>query len=234
MGDIPGGNYIDFSTTGAAIFTSPALHIGGLSNCIVSYDGGTLNFYVKKQNNITFSMNTGVIGGFYNQSLAIIFQYDGNCYPTPDCVMNWGVPTAAWSGVFSYNFIQQSDGRLKDVTSKNRLEDDFVDLFMSLRPVEYKWKIERKKDKKHFGLIAQEVEECFKKNGYASSDYAVVNYSKHDKDEYGKTDSYSLDYNELHILTMAMTQRQERRIRELETEIEELKEIIKSINTDLR
>lgn len=229
MGDITGGNYIDFSTAGAAIFTTGALHIGGRGNCTMSYDGGTLNFYVKKQNIITFSMNTGVISNFNNVPISLILHYNGNWYPSPDCMMNWGVPNNAWSGVFSYNFIQQSDGRLKDITSKNRLDEDFVDLFMSLRPVEYKWKIEQKKDKKHFGLIAQEVEESFNKNGFASSDYAVVNYIEHDEDEYGKTDSYSLDYNELHMLTMAMTQRQERYIKELQSEVNELKQLIKQL-----
>lgn len=126
--------------------------------------------------------------------------------------------TVDWSGNVSISgqLAQSSDKDLKDNISL--IDGRYKDLFMDLKPVSYTWK-DRRDKKSHLGLVAQDVQESFDRHNIQAG---MVT-----KDQY-----YKLDYNELHMLTMMMTQKQENEIQALKQEVSELKEIIKQLTTN--
>lgn len=102
-----------------------------------------------------------------------------------------------------------SDKRIKcDITP---IEDTIKSLFMQLRPVEYNW-LKIGDDKRHFGLIAQEVEQVLNANNHISSKYGVVDeYSIFDE----KTTYKALAYTEFIPMCIKMIQMQQEEIDKL-------------------
>ena len=136
-----------------------------------------------------------------------------------------GGSTHPWYKVVTRDGMQQlSDGRFK--IDKCILNDDFYDMYMSLKPTKYKV-LHDEDSGIHFGFVAQEVEESLKTVGLDASNCSIVSCDESQSYEGGYV--YGLSYNEFIPFNTYMTQKAHRRIDELENEIKELKQIINSL-----
>lgn len=136
-----------------------------------------------------------------------------------------GGSTHPWYKVVTRDGMQQlSDGRFK--IDKCILNDDFYDMYMSLKPMKYKV-LHDEDSGIHFGFVAQEVEESLKTVGLDASNCSIVSCDESQSYEDGYV--YGLSYNEFIPFNTYMTQKAHRRINELENEIKELKQIINSL-----
>lgn len=136
-----------------------------------------------------------------------------------------GGSTHPWYKVVTREGMQQlSDGRFK--IDKCILNDDFYDMYMSLKPTKYKV-LHDEDSGIHFGFVAQEVEESLKTVGLDASNCSIVSCDESQSYEGGYV--YGLSYNEFIPFNTYMTQKAHRRINELESEIKELKQIINSL-----
>ena len=136
-----------------------------------------------------------------------------------------GGSTHPWYKVVTRDGMQQlSDGRFK--IDKCILNDDFYDMYMSLKPMKYKV-LHDEDSGIHFGFVAQEVEESLKTVGLDASNCSIVSCDESQSYEGGYV--YGLSYNEFIPFNTYMTQKAHRRIDELENEIKELKQIINSL-----
>ena len=136
-----------------------------------------------------------------------------------------GGSTHPWYKVVTRDGMQQlSDGRFK--IDKCILNDDFYDMYMSLKPMKYKV-LHDEDSGIHFGFVAQEVEESLKTVGLDASNCSIVSCDESQSYEDGYV--YGLSYNEFIPFNTYMTQKAHRRIDELESEIKELKQIINSL-----
>ena len=136
-----------------------------------------------------------------------------------------GGSTHPWYKVVTRDGMQQlSDGRFK--IDKCILNDDFYDMYMSLKPTKYKV-LHDEDSGIHFGFVAQEVEESLKTVGLDASNCSIVSCDESQSYEDGYV--YGLSYNEFIPFNTYMTQKAHRRINELEGEIKELKQIINSL-----
>ena len=133
-----------------------------------------------------------------------------------------GGSTHPWYKVVTRDGMQQlSDGRFK--IDKCILNDDFYDMYMSLKPTKYKV-LHDEDSGIHFGFVAQEVEESLKTVGLDASNCSIVSCDESQSYEGGYV--YGLSYNEFIPFNTYMTQKAHRRIDELE---KELKQIINSL-----
>lgn len=136
-----------------------------------------------------------------------------------------GGSTHPWYKVVTRDGMQQlSDGRFK--IDKCILNDDFYDMYMSLKPTKYKV-LHDEDSGIHFGFVAQEVEESLKTVGLDASNCSIVSCDESQSYEGGYV--YGLSYNEFIPFNTYMTQKAHRRIDELENEIKKLKQIINSL-----
>lgn len=136
-----------------------------------------------------------------------------------------GGSTHPWYKVVTRDGMQQlSDGRFK--IDKCILNDDFYDMYMSLKPTKYKV-LHDEDSGIHFGFVAQEVEESLKTVGLDASNCSIVSCDESQSYEGGYV--YGLSYNEFIPFNTYMTQKAHHRINELESEIKELKQIINSL-----
>ena len=136
-----------------------------------------------------------------------------------------GGSTHPWYKVVTRDGMQQlSDGRFK--IDKCILNDDFYDMYMSLKPTKYKV-LHDEDSGIHFGFVAQEVEESLKTVGLDASNCSIVSCDESQSYEDGYV--YGLSYNEFIPFNTYMTQKAHLRIDELENEIKKLKQIINSL-----
>ena len=136
-----------------------------------------------------------------------------------------GGSTHPWYKVVTRDGMQQlSDGRFK--IDKCILNDDFYDMYMSLKPTKYKV-LHDEDSGIHFGFVAQEVEESLKTVGLDASNCSIVSCDESQSYEGGYV--YGLSYNEFIPFNTYMTQKAHHRIDELENEIKKLKQIINSL-----
>lgn len=149
-----------------------------------------------------------------------------------------GGSTHPWYKVVTRDGMQQlSDGRFK--IDKCILNDDFYDMYMSLKPTKYKV-LHDEDSGIHFGFVAQEVEESLKTVGLDASNCSIVSCDESQSYEDGYV--YGLSYNEFIPFNTYMTQKAHRRIDELEKskskielleqKIELLEQKIQSLETE--
>lgn len=149
-----------------------------------------------------------------------------------------GGSTHPWYKVVTRDGMQQlSDGRFK--IDKCILNDDFYDMYMSLKPTKYKV-LHDEDSGIHFGFVAQEVEESLKTVGLDASNCSIVSCDESQSYEDGYV--YGLSYNEFIPFNTYMTQKAHHRIDELEKskskielleqKIELLEQKIQSLETE--
>lgn len=231
------GNHTDGTMTQAAI-----------TNAINNAGGGGSSYYAGK--GLYLSGSTFNIG--YNSRYSADF-YEGsnsNHYAFCPTLANNagdtyrlylggnGGSTHPWYKVVTRDGMQQlSDGRFK--IDKCILNDDFYDMYMSLKPTKYKV-LHDEDSGIHFGFVAQEVEESLKTVGLDASNCSIVSCDESQSYEDGYV--YGLSYNEFIPFNTYMTQKAHRRIDELEKskskielleqKIELLEQKIQSLETE--
>ena len=137
-------------------------------------------------------------------SLDGIIMQTGPVQPIADDSSDLGFVNRRWDDIYATNAtIQTSDSRLKESIEDSALGLSFVN---NLRPVSFKFK---DKTRKHYGLVAQEVEKVLSDNNISTTDFAPLIYDS-------KSDRYGMRYTEfVSILIKA--------VQDLSKEVEELK-----------
>lgn len=190
----------------------------------------------------------GLINGSYGITLGV------HSYTTGDYALHWEQATAdngAWfptlrPGVSNFAQLGSSARRWRAVwcnqssmntSSDRRLKEDIApmskkveNLFMDLKPVQYRFKDDYDDNRLHNGFIAQEVEEAMQKHGIEYNDFSALLKFKPEKgeepnflDENGEADyEYGLGYGEFTALNTHMIQKALNKIEELENKIKVL------------
>lgn len=169
------------------------------------------------------SMNGNkVMGIFYSSSTG---GYGVN--PDKNGERPMGSSNYKWKAVYATNgTIQTSDKNEKE--NINILDERYEKMFMEFRPVTYMWKNTNNgliHDRLHCGLIAQEVNEAAENNGLSAETFAAI--CRDDLEtptEDGRTETWGLNYGELHGIEIHMIQKALKRIEKLEAENIKLKD----------
>ena len=158
-----------------------------------------------------------------NSSLDGVFLWSGpNSNSFAFAPLNYGqnglrLGTAyyTWRAVYANNgTIQTSDERKKDIISV--LDDKYKSLFMSMKPIEFKWKDSDDDNSIHFGFGAQTTLKAIEDNNI-SEKLAIIN----SEGEY-----YSMSYTEALMLGVPVIQEHERKIQQLEKRVKELENLL--------
>ena len=140
-----------------------------------------------------------------------------------------GGDTHPWYKVVTRDGMQQlSDGRFK--IDKCILNDDFYDMYMSLKPTKYKV-LHDEDSGIHFGFVAQEVEESLKTVGLDASNCSIVSCDESQSYEGGYV--YGLSYNEFIPFNTYMTQKAHHRIDSLESQLTDALSVIESLKKEI-
>lgn len=114
-----------------------------------------------------------------------------------------------------------SDARLKHNITE--LPEELLQVYMDIQPVHFLWN-DNPNLGVQTGVIAQQVLEAFEKHNISNADYNIVTLSE-DVETYG-FQIYTVNYDFLNTITMAVVQNHEKRIKELERELERLKSMV--------
>lgn len=149
-------------------------------------------------------------------------------FPDGDGVYSCGSSGHRWRYVYASNGINTgSDEYIKDDIKSINAISSIDKFYMSLNPIQYKFKQRPNDDeipKIHFGFGARETERHLKENHFESGNYSMVTKSILDKPNFvGRTDEYSMNYLEFISLNTHMTQKAHHRIDSLESENQSLK-----------
>lgn len=149
-------------------------------------------------------------------------------FPDGDGVYSCGSSGHRWKYVYASNGINTgSDEYIKDDIKSINAISSIDKFYMSLNPIQYKFKQRPNDDeipKIHFGFGARETERHLKENHFESGNYSMVTKSILDKPNFvGRTDEYSMNYLEFISLNTHMTQKAHHRIDSLESENQSLK-----------
>lgn len=149
-------------------------------------------------------------------------------YPDGDGSYSCGSSGHRWKYVYASNGINTgSDEYIKDDIKSINTISSIDKFYMSLNPIQYKFKQRPNDDeipKIHFGFGARETERHLKENNFESENYSMVTKAILDKPNFvGRTDEYSMNYLEFISLNTHMTQKAHHRIDSLESENQSLK-----------
>lgn len=159
-------------------------------------------------------------------------------YPDGDGSYSCGSSGHRWKYVYASNGINTgSDEYIKDDIKSINAISSIDKFYMSLNPIQYKFKQRPNDDeipKIHFGFGARETERHLKENHFESGNYSMVTKSILDKPNFvGRTDEYSMNYLEFISLNTHMTQKAHRRIDSLAKENQKLKNTILSLQGEI-
>lgn len=159
-------------------------------------------------------------------------------YPDGDGSYSCGSSGHRWKYVYASNGINTgSDEYIKDDIKSINAISSIDKFYMSLNPIQYKFKQRPNDDeipKIHFGFGARETERHLKENHFESGNYSMVTKSILDKPNFvGRTDEYSMNYLEFISLNTHMTQKAHHRIDSLESENQKLKNTVLSLQGEI-
>ena len=108
--------------------------------------------------------------------------------------------------------ISTSDERDKDIIGG--FDNRHKELFMKLKPITFRWKDKDIDTDIHFGLGAQTTENYALECGFEKNELAAIehDYWKEPNPKDGRTDRYSMAYDEIHMLTIPVVQEHEIRL----------------------
>jgi hypothetical protein len=122
--------------------------------------------------------------------------------------------------IYASKTIQQaSDEKLKNIAPYDDKYDDLLDV---LEPILYTWK-SHPEGARYVGLGARKTAKLLEEVGIEQSGFVGIN-----QDEDGN-EIYSIDYNELSTMLLHKVQKQEKRIKELETTLNDVLERLKRL-----
>lgn len=150
------------------------------------------------------NFSVSVRDSIYNPHWACVFSEDG--------ASRLGDSDRRWGQIYSTNSVIATSDRneKKNITKLNSKILDFV---LNLNPVSYKFKTGTRK---HFGLIAQDVEDTMAKLGMTDNDFAGFCKDKKENDE-GYV--YGLRYEEFIAPLIKVVQMQQKEIEELKKKV---------------
>lgn len=142
--------------------------------------------------------------------------------------LNLGNASYKWKNIYYTGALNGgSDEYIKDDIKSINTISSIDKFYMSLNPIQYKFKQRPNDDeipKIHFGFGARETERHLKENNFESENYSMVTKAILDKPNFvGRTDEYSMNYLEFISLNTHMTQKAHHRIDSLESENQSLK-----------
>lgn len=142
--------------------------------------------------------------------------------------LNLGNASYKWKNIYYTGALNgSSDEYIKDDIKSINTISSIDKFYMSLNPIQYKFKQRPNDDeipKIHFGFGARETERHLKENNFESENYSMVTKAILDKPNFvGRTDEYSMNYLEFISLNTHMTQKAHHRIDSLESENQSLK-----------
>lgn len=203
----------------------------------ITFDGslyttspGIAMFYSRNNYNDIYEINLNGEVEINNGNLEI----EKNIVPSTDYHSDIGTNSYRMNNIYCYSVIQTSDKKLKNTIKS--IDDSYEELFLSLKPVSYKF---NEGKRTHIGYISQDVEKALENAKLSSMDFAgfckAPKYIR-EKDEHGIIEeipvldkngeqeySYSLNYSEFIALNTHMIQKLYKRVEELEAELKELK-----------
>lgn len=148
--------------------------------------------------------------------------------------------TAEYVQAYVANYTNGSDRRLKKNIEKMR---DISDIYMELKPVEYKWQDGYINSHKglQFGLVAQDVEQILIKYHLYNSDLVLRDESiESEKAIHGDVITYKVDKENLHAMHIQMIQSQQKEIEflkqqniSLDGRIAILEQIVNQLSTQI-
>ena len=159
-------------------------------------------------------------------------------FPDGDGVYSCGSSGHRWKYVYASNGINTgSDEYIKDDIKSINIISSIDKFYMSLNPIQYKFKQRPNDDeipKIHFGFGARETERHLNENNFNSEEYSLVTKAILDKPNFvGRTDEYSMNYLEFISLNTYMTQKAHHRIDSLTQENQKLKNTILSLQGEI-
>lgn len=171
----------------------------------------------------------------------LITLVTGGFRPINNDVVYLGDSNYKWKAVYAINgTIQTSDRNAK--TNIEELDQRYIDLFERLMPVSFMFN-DKESDRTHIGFISQDVEAAMAEVGLTDLDFAgfckdvkmewdeETQENKPVLDEVGKpVYIYSLRYAEFIALNTKMIQMVRKETASLRTELEELKQLVLSMN----
>lgn len=150
---------------------------------------------------------------------------NGNIKPRTNGNVTLGTSANAWKGVYAQTISQTSDRKKKKhIECLNT--NNIYNFIMGLQPVSYEFKADKNEDK-HFGFIAQEVDEIARKTIGASN--IVIAYDEHyqridtNKDYDEEKSNWFLSYDNFIAPAILMIQEQQKEIQQLKADVSTLK-----------
>ena len=207
-------------------------HSNTLTNNAICVWKDTEKFFVKWNGNaVSIRSGTYSSGGFVNECTGTIAMNSGE--PGTDSAYAFEIIRAinstasyrfyvTWAGyAYAVSTNHSSDERRKNIIGAY----DHKDLFMSLSPIEFTWKKEFANDKRtHLGVGAQTLQK--KLEEFHCENLGIVSYDE-------KNDAYSVNYNDLFMLSVPIVQEHEKKIAKLEAENKDLKQQINNLESRL-
>ena len=137
-------------------------------------------------------------------------------------LLTLGTSGNPWYKAYLTETSHVSDRKLKKeiLTIPDTFSKKFI---LGLQPKSYKF-VKAETPRTKFGFIAQEVEDLLISLGTSADEIGIVNKSKPEEPD-NEDNRYSLNYTCLLAPMVSMIQQQEKRISELETEIQNLKSV---------
>jgi len=148
------------------------------------------------------SLSGALTFNYYTDADAVVLYSGGATkryfYPGTDDLHDFGYASKRWDNIYATNaVIQTSDRRMKEQIKETDLGLDFIN---KLKPVSYKFK---KKNRVHYGLIAQDVEDTLRSVGksvddnHKTNDFAGYCYSDGREPTIREVEKMKEDYPEL-------------------------------------
>lgn len=137
-----------------------------------------------------------------------------------DGAVELGDTGARWKKVYAVsNTIGTSDERDKDIIGE--FGERHRNLFMALKPIEFRWRDKNIDEAIHFGLGAQTTEQSAIVCGFGQDTLGAIEHGRWtEPNKDGRTDRYGISYAEISMLAIPVVQDHEHRLTNTESQIE--------------
>lgn len=194
---------------GGSIYVNSGIDSGGR---IYAYNLGNV-LVVKLANNTNYPIILTNANGVHFSSGPYDSKY-GNTYYSGNAVYM----RAQTYLYHNKSWTSNSDVRLKH--GFNDIPEEFLEAYMDIKPLQFLWN-DSPEIGKQSGVVAQQVLQVFDDHKIDPNEANIVILSG-DSEEYGFK-PYTVNYNALNVWTMAVVQKQQKKIKELEDELSKLK-----------
>lgn len=194
------------------------IHLGGKMDVYRTASGSSFGGYIGYMSGMTASGSStaGIAIASSNEAAVVICTTNGARmgYDGVSTVVCTSTQVSITGDTVFINGEPQttSDARLK--TEKQYDVDKYLGVFDRLKPCTFVYDGHKRR---HLGLIAQEVQEALAKEGIPESDFAAL-CTELPNDEH-PDGLYTLRYGEIQIMTIAKIKQLEKRIKDLEEEL---------------